>query len=278
MEFNKPVTQIIKERRSCRSFDPKKTDEEALKKLEEYIVEINRQAKTKARFILTGKQSTGSASPAKLGTYGIINGANQFIIGIAAKGETDEAEFGYLFEKIVLCATDLGLGTCWLGGTFKREDFIHKASLTGNEFIPIVSPVGIKTEKMRLLDKAMRAGAGSNRRRPWDELFFDADATTPLMQQKAKTALEMVRLAPSASNKQPWRIICDSSGYHFFIQRTKGYGPANFDIQKNDVGIAMCHFELTAKECGLGGEWNKSLTVSAPDEWVYVQSWLASKL
>ncbi|MGB4438289.1 MAG: nitroreductase family protein [Sedimentibacter sp.] len=51
--------------------------------------------------------------------------------------------------------------------------------------------------------------------------------------------IEMVRLGPSASNKQPWRIIKDKNSYHFYLCRTKGYGSVNFDVQKNDLGIAM---------------------------------------
>ena len=29
------------------------------------------------------------------------------------------------------------------------------------------------------------------------------------------------------------------------------------DLQRVDIGVAMCHFELTAREQGLAGEWVK---------------------
>lgn len=68
--------------------------------------------------------------------------------------------------------------------------------------------------------------------------------------------LEMVRLAPSASNKQPWRIIKDGEGFHFYLSPSKGYSKnLGLDIQRIDMGIAMCHFELTAKDLGLSGSW-----------------------
>lgn len=278
MDLQKPVIQIIKERISCRSFDKKKTDDAALKKLRAYIDEMNKEAKSKIRFMLTGKQSKNDDSAEKLGTYGVISGANLYIIGIADKTEKDEAEFGYLFEKIVLFATAQGLGTCWLGGSFKRSDFEQKASLAENEYIPIVSPVGIKREKTRILDMAMRAGAGSNKRKPWSELFFEADSQTPLTQDAAgeyAIVFEMVRLAPSASNKQPWRIIREQNEYRFYICRNDGYGMASYDLQKNDLGIAMCHFELAAKELGLKGNWMVKKPKCDPGTWEYVNTWVA---
>ncbi|TLN24073.1 nitroreductase, partial [bacterium] len=76
------------------------------------------------------------------------------------------------------------------------------------------------------------------------------------------TPLEMVRLAPSASNKQPWRILRQGRNWHFYLQRTKGYREMAMgrftgiaDIQRIDMGIAMCHFELAAKDSGLCGKW-----------------------
>jgi len=68
----------------------------------------------------------------------------------------------------------------------------------------------------------------------------------------------MVRRAPSASNRQPWRIVRDGNNFHFYICRNKGYGKLfNYDIQKLDVGIAMCHFDLTALESGIQGKWTE---------------------
>jgi len=280
MELQKPYIQIINKRISCRSFDKKKNDDPAMNKLENYMEAINGEAKSKLRFLLTKKQGENSNTPEKLGTYGVITGAVHYIIGVTDKAEKDEVEFGYLFEKIVLYATSLGLGTCWLGGTFKRNDFTQAAQLTENEYIPIVSPVGIKKEKKRLLDLAMRAGAGSNKRKPWNELFFENGTQTPLTETTAgdyATVLEMVRLAPSASNKQPWRIIRIQNEYRFFICRNEGYGMVSYDLQKNDLGIAMCHFELSATELGLQGEWHKKLPESVPDKWEYTATWVATE-
>jgi hypothetical protein len=208
----------------------------------------------------------------------MITGASSYIIGIVDKDFKDICEFGYIFDKLILFATDLGLGTCWLGGTFNRSDFNQKAKLADNEYIPIVSPVGVKKESPRILESVVRAVIKADKRIAWDKLFFDNSTKTPLGKDKTslyERPLEMLRLAPSASNKQPWRIIKSDNSYHFFLCRTKNYPMSGFDMQKNDLGIAMCHFELTAKELGIEGSFVYKKDVITPYGWEYMTTWQA---
>lgn len=276
MKFKKSVIELIKMRTSVRSFDDIEIKSSDLKRLKDYIDEINKESKIKARFILTAQNDKDDKTAKKLGTYGIISGANSFIVGILDKDEKDSLEFGYLFEKIVLFATDLGLGTCWLGGTFNKNNFEKNLNLEENEFIPIVSPLGIKKEKPTILDSFMRTAAGSNKRKHWNELFFEENTTKHLNESTAGlyiTPIEMLRLAPSASNKQPWRLVRDKNNFHLFLSRTKGYGVPSYDLQKNDIGIAKCHFELTAKELNLKGKWVVIENIDMKNEWEYICSW-----
>jgi hypothetical protein len=100
---------------------------------------------------------------------------------------------------------------------------------------------------------------------------------TPASAGKYADALEAVRLAPSASNHQPWRIIKenDASIFHFYRKDTPGYTVAgDIHIQYNDMGIAMCHFELTAHETGLSGGWRVNDPRIDVGDWVYVVSWV----
>jgi nitroreductase len=276
MDFQKPVTELIKTRRSSRTYHDIEIDPSSLQKLADYIAEINEHIDIKARFSLTTKHTADSQKAVQLGTYGVISGASSFIVGILDRNEKKEPEFGCAFEKIILFATDLGLQTCWLGGTFKKSDFEQSISIRENEYIPIVSPVGIKKEKQRMLESAMRTLVSANKRKPWNELFFEKDGSTPLTEQAAGTyavPLEMLRLGPSASNKQPWRIIKDNRSFHFFLCRAKGYGATQYDMQKNDIGIAQCHFELTAHERRLKGSWQKREHITGPNQWEYIATW-----
>ena len=276
MEFQKSVIEIIKTRKSSRSFEEREIDITALQKLADYIKEINEAASIKARFIFANNQDLDGGTRKKLGTYGVISGARSCIIGIMDKEERDALEFGYCFEKIILFATDLGLQTCWLGMTFNKNGFKMRADLLANEFIPIVSPVGIAKEKPRIFESAMRAMIKADNRKPWDELFFEGESSVSLSEQSAGSyavPLEMVRIGPSASNKQPWRIIKNNHAFHFYLCRTEGYGGPTYDMQMNDIGIAKCHFELSAKELGLKGKWIVMENNETSNEWEYITTW-----
>lgn len=278
MEYQNSAMELIKLRTSSRSYDGKEIEISTVLKLKKYIEKINEETKIGARFKFTNSNSKENNTEKKLGTYGVISGANSYIVGILNKEEKDAVEFGYLFEKIILFATDLGLQTCWLGGTFNKSQFQQNMNLTENEFIPIVSPVGIKKEKPRVFESAMRVAVGANKRKAWSELFFNAKGIEPLHQDNVgdyAVPLEMVRIGPSASNKQPWRIIKDNNQFHFLLCKTKGYGVIEYDIQKNDIGIAKCHFELSAMELGLNGRWQQVNVINKPTDWEYICTWTA---
>lgn len=251
------IMETISLRKSVRTYKGEPLSHELREKLERYIDGVTGPFDTKMRFVILDSESIGSR--AKLGTYGVISGAKTFICAVVEPAFRYEENLGYAFEKIILYATSLGLGTCWLGGTFNKSEFSKAVGLNEGETIPIVAPVGYAKGKRSLIDSIMAAGAGSKNRKDWSELFFDKNLDSPLSKEKAgpfKDALEMVRLAPSASNKQPWRIVRDENVLHFFLRRTHGYrNVVGFDIQRLDMGIAMCHLELTMSESGMKGVW-----------------------
>ncbi len=279
MEFKKSVIDIIKERTSTRTYDGRALEADDLEKLNTYIDKVNNEINIKARFKIVSNLGIGKEESKKLGTYGFISGANSYVVGIMDKNENNAIEFGYVFEKIILFATDLGIQTCWLGGTFSKENFQQISGLNENEFIPIISPLGYKKEKRRVFEIAMRASVGADKRKPWSELFFNK-SMAPIDEkdvEQFKLPLEMVRLGPSASNKQPWRIIKDENMFHFFICRTKGYGIAGYDMQRNDLGIAKCHFDLSLKETGINGSWQEIKQINIPNDWEYAVSFVAGQ-
>jgi hypothetical protein len=127
-----------------------------------------------------------------------------------------------------------------------------------------------------------------HRRLPMDKLFFSETLNCSITPESAGAyllPLEMVRLAPSASNKQPWRIVRVGDIWHFFLQRTKGYGKGTLvfnilrlaDLQRVDMGIAMCHFELAARELDLQGSWViDEPQLAMPEGTEYTVSWIAT--
>jgi hypothetical protein len=78
-------------------------------------------------------------------------------------------------------------------------------------------------------------------------------------------------------------VVRDGARWHFYLQRTPGYKDQFLvkwatiaDMQRLDMGIAMLHFELTARETGLTGGWHREEpALKKPDELTeYVVSWL----
>ncbi|HEY85757.1 MAG TPA: nitroreductase [Chloroflexi bacterium] len=285
MHYSNPVTELIKQRFSCRSYLKTPIKEEQLQQLEAYLSTTQRVpfgARTRFKLIAATPQDQNALKG--LGTYGFIKNPRAFIISAMEDSDKGLEDLGYLMERIILFATDIGLGTCWLGGTFTKSRFARKISVRDGESVPIVTSVGYIAEGSE--NGIIRQRAKGARRQPWDKMFFDRRFGTPISRDAAgaySVPLEMVRLGPSASNKQPWRIVKDGAIWHFYLQRTPGYRSGwemkllkIADMQRVDMGIAMSHFELTAKELGLRGEWQvREPGIEKPDEQTeYTVSWV----
>ena len=287
MTFAHPIEQLIKQRFSCRNYLNQPIEEQTRRKLAEYAGSLQAGPfGARMRFELVAAREQDQKALKDLGTYGFIKGATGFIIGVIQDDEKNLEDFGYLMESIILFATDYGLGTCWLGGTFTKSSFSERVSPHPGELIPAVSAVGYCAKKPRRLGTFIRNRAGADSRLSWEKLFFDSRYGMPLSRQEAgdyAIALEMARWGPSASNKQPWRVIKDGDMWHFYLRREPGYRERRLvrlftvaDMQRIDMGIAMCHFELMARDQGLDGHWeNNAHDIERSDELIeYIVSWV----
>jgi hypothetical protein len=266
LKFEDSITSIIRHRFSCRSYRREPIDTRKLERLQAFIEDLPPGPfGSRPRFELAAAVEGDGQELRGLGTYGFIKNPSGFIMGAMTSSDHDHEDFGYLMEAIILYATSLELGTCWLGGTFTKSRFARKMKLTSDETIPAVTSMGEYVNAGQKRKGFASRAAGSDRRFPWEGLFSSQSLGDPIDQKSAEMyapALDMVRLGPSASNKQPWRIAKHGSLWRFYIQRTPGYlrDPIKIildlcDLQRLDMGIAMCHFELTAQELGLRGKW-----------------------
>jgi hypothetical protein len=258
---------------------------ELLARLEEQLTRgLDGVFGSRPRFQLAAARPGDSDSLKGLGTYGMIVGASAYIIGAVSPSPRNLEDYGYVLEQHVLFATGLGLGTCWLGGTFTRSSFAERISAGPEEQVPAVISVGKIGNEWLARRHPVRL-AGGSRRMAWNQLFFRDDFGTPLTESTAgeyALPLEMVRIAPSASNKQPWRMVVAGSQVHLYLRRTPGYydpteapRTGKTESQRVDMGIAMAHFELTAREAGLPGRWQAADPgIKLPDgQMEYVGSW-----
>jgi len=189
-------------------------------------------------FLLLEAKAHGLSSP-------VLKGDTLYVAGKIPEAPHSEEAFGYSFEELVLYAWSLGIGTTWIAGTLNRSLFEREAGVQPGERMYCVSPLGYPAKRMSVKELAMRKGIKADERLPGERLFFDGSFDSPLKPESEAlaNALEAVRLAPSAVNRQPWRILREGSAFRFYLKHDRGYadGPGG-DIQKIDMGIALSHF------------------------------------
>lgn len=258
------ITRHIRQRRSVRTFDGLELKEKDRDLLCSFMESIENPYHIPVTFRLMDAREHGLTCP-------VVVGTELYIGGKLKRVPNGAVAFGYTFEKLVLYAQSLGIGTVWLGGTMNRSAFEKAMDLREDETMPCASPLGYPARKMSVRESMMRRGIKADARLPFEELFFDGSFGTPLTREKAGALaepLEMVRLAPSAVNRQPWRVVLADSAAHFYLKRGKGFSQdSSLDMQKIDLGIALCHFSLTAEEKGLAPRFAQEdpLLATGPD-------------
>ncbi|MDE7426241.1 MAG: hypothetical protein K2M79_00380 [Muribaculaceae bacterium] len=258
------IIEAMKERRSVRTFDGRGITSAQEAELEKAISESTAPFGGKLSIKLKKFNLKEGYKPS---TYGMIRGAEDFFLLGIGSDEASALSAGYRFEQVVLRAWQLGLGTCWIAATFKGSDFEKGITWPDGEQLKIISPVGTAM-KPSLTEKLTRLTIGSKNRKLFNSLFFFNDFKTAVPEDNQfREALEMLRLAPSSTNSQPWRALVDGNSVHFYY---KPKSPASV----LDTGIGICHFHETEKFYGHKGEFS---TVSGapvpPENWKYLVSY-----
>ena len=263
--------ETIKNRVSVRTFDKSAVSESVINKIKDYINQVDNPFNVAIEFQILDAKKYGLSSP-------VIIGADTYVAAKYKKVPMAEIAFGYAFEKFILFSTSLGLGTVWLAATIDRKAFEKAIELKEDEVMPAVSPIGYAAEKRSIRENLMRKGLKSDDRLSFEKLFFKGDFKNALKESEAGRLLlplQMLRLSPSATNKQPWRVVVDGNMVHFYEEKTKGYAKENTgDIQKVDIGIAICHFEIAANEQGLKGNIiQNDPGITAPNNTEYIATY-----
>lgn len=276
MKLSIPVMETIQKRHSVRTYENQPLlpqDREALLKC---IKQLDNPFGVSVHEYIIDKKLNKEGE--KLGTYGVIKGASTFLGVSIPDTELAPLAAGYEFENLILFATHMGLGTVWLAATFNRDSFAAAMKIPKDGLFPAISPVGYPAAKRSLTETLMRSTMKSSSRSEWKELFFQADFHTPLTKGMAGAyaqPLEMIRLAPSAKNAQPWRVRKTQNIYHFYADYKPGVSKGEEVIKQVDLGIALSHFHQTALELGLIGTF-ESLSqkdVKLPENIHYIISW-----
>ncbi len=265
------ILELIRERRSVRSFDGSELSPAEKRALRSFADNVQNPWGRFVEFRLLDRTE-------HLLSSAVIKGETAYLGAKTARAPHAEEALGFSFEALMLYALSLGLGTVWLGGTLDRRAFERAMDLESDELMPCVSPVGRPAAKMSLRETLMRGGTGATSRLSFSALFFDGGFAHPLSEEAAGALLEplkAVQRAPSAVNRQPWRAVRCGDELHFYLKRSI---PVTLrvtgDLQKVDLGIALCHFALAAEAVGLRTRFSLADPgLSVPSDCEYIASY-----
>ncbi len=223
----------IQIRSSRRTYTDQPIEGAKVKRLNEMIYQFNNEASLHLQLVL----NNGDAFSKFNKSYGLFKGVKNYITLIGKKDKHVFEKMGYFGEKLVLEATCMGLGTCWVGGTFDK-DAIACNVLEDEVFYGIIAIGNVaetKTFKERTISKL------THRKTKSIEEFYESDLQIP---EWFINGIKAAQKAPSAMNGQPVKFYYKSG-------KVTGKILDNLDYRKVDLGIAKYHFELGAG----GGHW-----------------------
>jgi len=277
--FSQPVSALARKRVSCRTFQPGGLEPPVLERLLLALEQVAPPFATPLRPRFIDREKVKADHLFSSGTYGLISGVRHFLTApLPLDSLRNGEDLGFLLETAVLHLTDWGIGSCWIGGVFDRKRFGGQIGLGERETLPVVIAIGKAADHRSLRERLSRWSAKGDQRKPFSQLFFAESFDRPLGDEQAGPALpalECLRRAPSASNKQPWRLVRQGEQYHLFLCHDPTYRKFFPYLQRIDMGIAMAHFQLAAQEAGLPGSWREgpAPAIDLPQDTCFVATW-----
>lgn len=211
--------KLIRERHSVRNYLDKKIEKEKIDILNNLISNINKKEDLNIQLIVDDKDVFDKF----VLSYGRLKGCSNYIALIGKSSKCLEEKLGYNGEKIVLKAQELGLNTCWVGGTYKKS--IVKAHIADDETMVCIIAIGYgETNGRDRKSKTINEVVISKEYPDW-----------------FKKGVEFALLAPTAINQQKFKFeyLGDSK-----VKTHIGFG----HLTKVDIGIVKYHFELGANK------------------------------
>jgi len=258
------IREAICQRISVRHYEPQPVPEGLLQSVVEFgenSVALDAGIRIRFHLIKEGRL-VAERMTYLTGARFLFGSSPHFIIATSEEKPLFMLNMGFRMEQMILFATEQGLGTCWIGGLFAEERIGDFLGLETNERVIVLTPIGYPDTSFygRMTHDLFELGAANfGRRKPLKQIVFGSEWGLPLETQDSELleALQCARLAPSWVNAQPWRFlvgqteiiaVADASGRYSSVRDGKHY-------YRLDVGIAMSHFFLAAKEMGWGGKW-----------------------
>lgn len=217
------IMQAIKERHSVREYTDKRIEGHVEEELRRCISECNESSGLHIQLTLNEPK----AFSGMLAHYGSIKNVKSYIALVGPKGSQEKC--GYYGEKVVLCAQQLGLNTCWIALTYSKSKSVCDIK-PGEKLICVIA-----------------LGYGATQGVPHKSKDISKVCNTDCeMPTWFRNGMEAALLAPTAMNHQ--RFVFTLKDNEVTAKALPG------SCTKIDLGIAKCHFEIGA---GREGQiWN----------------------
>ena len=235
------ANEAIDARFSCRVYTAEPLDQAPLAELAELTARLSEESGL--RLVLVGPDDGGPEL--RLAARMFSGNVSSYVALIGPDDNASRERFGYVGEKLVLHATTLGLGTCWVAGTFDRNSVT--VPLEAGEVIHDVIPIGHMPAKQPFAQRAIRAGLRKRDKRP--EALYQGPTTLAEAPSWVRSGIAAVIKGPSAVNQQPVVFVQDDAGLRATLPTAKR------EVAYTDLGIAKLHFELGAAAAGVQGMW-----------------------
>ncbi len=206
--------ETIFKRRSVRSYDMEPLSKEELEEIRKFLDSAVQLKGCKAEFAIVGKDKIS------------YNRAPHAVLAFCEKDTKQYINVGYVLQKLDLFLQSANYGSVWLGMP-KPLDKENK------ENFAIMLAFG-KTQT------PMRGGESDFSRLDMDEIGGNGN-----------TVSRAVRVAPSATNSQPWTLAFEDNKVTLNYFGRGAWKPIlKRKMSKIDIGIALCHAEIALIEDG----------------------------
>jgi hypothetical protein len=227
--------QAIAVRKSRRTYNNIPLTEHEIQVMNNFIEAYNIQASLSFQFITNRPELFGGF----LKSYGMLSGVINFIVVAGPSNDPNLFEkLGYYGELLVLEATRLDLGTCWVGGSFDKNSVQQLVAPSDT----LVAVIAIGNVEGRFSPKESFIRGLTHLKKTANAKFIATDGSQP---EWFETAIDAIAKAPSAVNQQPVVFVVKNSVITAKLRIHNYFSPVDF-------GIAKAHFQLASP----GGTWS----------------------
>ena len=220
------LQEAILARHSVRQYIDKPIEAEKIAQLQALIHKSKQEAGLHMQLVVNEPKAFAGG----LAKYGKFSGVGNYIAMIAPKDK--DVELGYYGEQVVLLAQTLGLNTCWVGLTFRKQ------------------PDQYEIREGEVLNSVIALGYGATQgvQHPQKKTIADV---AEVKDEKGKVkgesnfpdwfvrGVEAALLAPTAVNQQKFLFILHPDNR---VEAKARFALSSY--LQTDLGIAKCHFEI----------------------------------